>query len=170
MDNDPIVTVHNRAPLESDGSGVIAVRGDIRYPLNILTNHAVREVIDFTRPVGILFVAVLHFVTDEEHPYRVVATFRDRVVPGSYLALSHITSDGTDQHVVSTIQEAYRQASAPAVFRSGADIGRFFNGFKLLKPGIVEVAEWRGNNRKPESPPALRFLGGVGRKECAGFL
>lgn len=103
VDNDPIVPVHNRALLESSGDGIVAVRGDVRYPLNILNNHSVRQVIDFQRPVGILFVAVLHFVTGAEDPYRAVAAFRDRVSRGSYIAVSHITTDGTDPHVVSTI-------------------------------------------------------------------
>jgi hypothetical protein len=164
VDYDPIVTVHNRALLESAGKGIIAVRGDVRYPLNILSNHAVRDVIDFQRPVGILFVAVLHFVTDEEDPYRAVTAFRDRVCPGSYIAISHITSDGTKPHVVSTIQDVYRQASAPAVFRNRAGIERFFNGLHLMKPGIVEVSEWRRNRPKQSPPHTLRFLGGVGRK------
>jgi hypothetical protein len=164
VDNDPIVTVHSRALLESAGSGIIAVRGDIRYPLNIITNHAVREVIDFRRPVGVLFVAVLHFVTDGEGPYRAVASFRDRICPGSYIAASHITSDGTAPRVITTIQEAYQRASAPAVFRSRMDIERFFDGLDLVRPGLAEVSQWRSNNRKPANPPALRFLGGVGRK------
>jgi S-adenosyl methyltransferase len=164
VDNDPIVIVHDRALLASVGKRIIAVRGDVRYPLNILANHALGEVIDFRRPVGILFVAVLHFVTDTEDPYRAVTTFRDRVCPGSYVAASHITSDGTDPHVVSTIQDVYRQASAPAVFRSRAGIERLFDGFRLVKPGIVEVSEWRRNKPKPNDPPTLRFLGGVGRK------
>jgi hypothetical protein len=164
VDYDPIVTVHNRALLESAGDGIIAVRGDVRYPLNILSNHAIRDAIDFRRPVGILFVAVLHFVTDEEYPYRAVAAFRDRVCPGSYVAISHITSDGTDPHVVSTIQDVYRQASAPAVFRSRAGIERFFEGLRLVKPGIVEVSEWRRNKATAGHPHTLRFLGGVGKK------
>jgi hypothetical protein len=164
VDNDPIVIVHDRALLESAGKCIIAVRGDVRYPLNILSNHAVREVIDFRRPVGLLFVAVLHFVTDTEDPYRAVATFRDHVCPGSYAAMSHITSDGTDPHVVSTIQDVYRQASAPAVFRSRAAIERLLDGFRLMKPGIVEISEWHRNKPTPNDPPTLRFLGGVGRK------
>jgi hypothetical protein len=164
VDNDPIVTVHNRALLESDGGGTIAVRGDIRYPLNILTNHELRQVIDFQQPVGILAVAVLHFVTDTEAPYRAVAAFRDRVSAGSCIAISHITSDGTEPDVVNTIEEAYRHASAPAVFRSTTDIRRFFAGFDLIEPGLVELSEWRGQGLKSVKPPALRFLAGVGRK------
>jgi S-adenosyl methyltransferase len=164
VDNDPIVIVHDRALLASTNEGITAARGDVRYPLNILSNHTVRQVVDFNRPVGVLFVAVLHFMTNNENPYESVAAFRDRVPVGSYVVISHITSDGTEPDVVATIEEIYAQASAPAVFRSKAEIGRLFDGFELVKPGLVEVSGWRGNNRKPANPPALRFLGGVGRK------
>ena len=165
VDNDPIVTVHNTALLASAGDGIAAIRGDIRYPLNIIGNHALRQIIDFKRPVGILLAAVLHFVIDEEDPYRAVAVFRDWVPPGSYVVISHITSDGTDQKVIATIQEAYRQASAPAVFRDRSQIDRFFADFELVEPGLVEVNDWRRrNSRKPPSRPALHFLGGVARK------
>jgi len=164
VDNDPIVIVHDRALLGSTNEGITAARGDIRYPLNIMTNHTVRQVVDFNRPVGVLFVAVLHFITDSENPYESVAVFRDRVPVGSYAVISHITSDGTEPRVIATIEETYSQASAPAVFRSREEIERLFDGFELVKPGLVEVSDWRGNNRKPANPPALRFLGGVGRK------
>lgn len=139
------------------------MRGDIRYPLNIITNHAVRDVIDFRRPVGVLLVAVLHFITNDEDPHQAVAVFRDRIASGSYVALSHITSDGTDQHVISTIQHAYAKASAPAVFRSRREIERFFSGFEVVAPGITDVSEWRASGQSGKSP-TLRFLAGVGRK------
>jgi S-adenosyl methyltransferase len=164
VDNDPIVVVHDGALLAGSGEYITAVRGDVRYPLNIITNHTVRQVIDFSRPVGILFVAVLHFITDEENPYDSVAAFRDRMRPGSHIVISHITSDGSAPNTIRSIQEAYRTATAPAVFRTREQIEKLFSGFELLKPGLVEVSGWRGNNRKPAVLPALRFLGGVGRK------
>ena len=71
------------------------MHGDARHPCGFITDDAVRELIDFSRPVGVLFVAVLHFLTDEENPYKSVAWIRDRIAPGSYLAISHITSDGS---------------------------------------------------------------------------
>jgi hypothetical protein len=163
VDNDPIVVVHDRALLgESDALTV--VRGDIRYPLNVLSNHAIREVIDFDRPVGVLFVAVLHFMTAEEKPHRSVAVFRDRIPSGSYVAISHITSDDSDPAAISTIREAYKNATAPAVFRTAAEIQALFDGFELVPPGLLEVAGWRSNGRDPAARAALGFLGAVGRK------
>src|SRR6266566_4611407 len=162
VDNDPIVAVHNKALLASLDNGITSIRGDIRYPLNIMANHTLREVIDFDRPIGVLFVAVLHFVTNAENPYASVAAFRDRIPSGSCVVISHITSDGTEPTVISTIQEAYRGASAPAVFRSRKEIEELFTGLDLLKPGLVEVSDWRASGTKSKKPPALRFLGGVG--------
>lgn len=164
VDNDPVVTAHNRALLANNNSGIAAVHGDIRYPLDIATSDALRQAIDFSQPVAALFVAVLHFLTNGEDPYNSVCVFRDRMPAGSYLVVSHITSDGTDHAVMAAIRDAYSSASAPAVFRSRKDIRQLFAGFRLVSPGLVEVSAWRGNNRKPADLPALRFLGGVGRK------
>lgn len=163
VDNDPIVVVHDRARLANQGIGIIAARGDIRYPLNILSNHAVRELIDFSRPVGVLFVAVLHFITQAENPYDAVAAFREHISPGSYLVLSHITSDGTGRETIRTITESYSKASAPAVFRTREQIKAFFDDFDLVEPGVVEVSEWQSETTSVNLP-ALRFVGGVGRK------
>jgi hypothetical protein len=166
VDNDPMAVAHGRALLADSGNGTIAVDGDIRHALSILTDSPVRDLIDFSRPVGVLFVAVLHFITDEEGPYDAVATFRDHVAPGSYIVVSHITSEGMKPEAVNAIREAYREASAPAVFRSSSGIGKFLDGLSLVEPGLVESRQWRpAGGQAPDDPPAsLRFLAGVGRK------
>ena len=166
VDNDPVVLAHARALL-ADSGNVAVVHGDIRQPREIICDDSVRKLIDFSRPVGVLFVAVLHFVADEEYPHNSVAVFRNSVPRGSYLVVSHIASDGSDPAAMGTIQEAYKGASAPAVFRTADDIERFFDGFELLQPGLVDVPEWR--RTEPESKPAeVRFVGGVGRKPGPG--
>ncbi len=83
------------------------------------------------------------------------------MAPGSFLAVSHITSDGTAPAVMATIRDAYRTASAPAVFRDRAEIEGFFTGLDIVHPGIVEVSGWRARTSQFR---ALRILGGVGRK------
>ena len=163
VDNDPLAMAHARAML-ADSDGVIAVRGDARHPFDFYIDYdAVRKLVDFSRPVGVLFVAVLHFVTDDENPYGSVAWVRDCVAPGSYLVLSHITSDGTHPAAIAAIQDAYKEVTAPAVFRMVAGIERFFDGFDLIEPGLAGVWQWR--NPAPEPAPApVRFLGAAGRK------
>ena len=104
------------------------------------------------------------FLTNGDDPYNSVSVFTHRVSPGSYVAISHITSEGTSPKVISTIQRAYACASAPAVFRTRKEIEVLFNSLELIRPGLVEVSEWRNSNSKQRNLPALRFLGGVGRK------
>ena len=111
--------------------------------------------------MGVLFVAVLHFLTDEDQPWEQVAAFRWRMASGSMLAVSHITSDGTPPDVQATIQDVYAEASAPAVFRTRQEIEAFFGGLDLVEPGLVEVGAWR--SLRPSPPAPLRFLGGVAR-------
>ena len=147
--------------------GVIAVRGDARHPYDFITDDAVRKLVDFSRPVGVLFVAVLHFVTDDENPYGSVAWVRDRITLGSYLVVSHVTSDGTDPAAMAAIQDAYKEASAPAVFRSVPRIGRFLDGLEPVQPGLAEVSRWRNPDPAP-APTAVRILGAAGRKAGDG--
>jgi hypothetical protein len=163
VDNDPMVTSHNQALLaESPMAAITVIRGDIRCPGQIFARPELWNAIDFTQPVGVLFVAVLHFIPTEDDPHDSVRAFCAQMAPGSFLTASHITSDGTAPAVMATIRDAYRTASAPAVFRSRAEIESFFTGLEVVHPGVVEVSAWRANNALPS---ALRFLGGVGRKQ-----
>jgi len=96
-------------------------------------------------------------------PYNGVIVFTHRIASGSHVAISHITSDGTNPEIVLTIQRAHERASAPAVFRARKGIEVLFNALTLISPGVVEVSA-RRNSGKQKNPPALRFLGGVGGK------
>jgi hypothetical protein len=165
VDNDPHVLAHNRAlHLVEPGEKVITVRGDARDPAAITADPRVRDVIDFSRPVGLLIVAVLHFVQDDADPWGIVAQFRDMLAPGSYLVLSHMTSDDSDENMVKGLTEAYSGAAAPGVFRTARQIGDFFDGFDLEDPGVVHVSQWRPPGSAPGALPAVRCLAGVGRK------
>jgi hypothetical protein len=160
VDNDPMVCAHARALLATN-DGVAAIHGDVRAPQAILSDPATQSLIDFSRPVGVLFVAVLHFLTDEDQPWERVAAFRWRMVGGGMVAISHITSDGTPPDVQETIKDVYAEASAPAVFRAGQEIEAFFGGLDLVEPGLVDVGAWRSLRSSPPAP--LRFPGGVAR-------
>ncbi len=160
VDNDPMVCAHARALLATN-DGVAAIYGDIRAPQAILSDPVTCALIDFTRPVGVLFVAVLHFLTDEDRPLDQVAAFRWRMAVGSMLAISHITADGTPPDVQAALHAAYAEASAPAVFRTRREIEAFFGRLDVVEPGLVEVGAWRSLRSAPPAP--LRFLGGVAR-------
>ena len=165
VDNDPIVLAHNRALRAADG--VACIPGDMRDPEPIAADPTLNRLIDFREPVAVLFASVLHFITDEEDPYRIVGFWRDRLAPGSHLLISHITNETRPSESASAA-DAYStsKASSPAVLRSRAEIGRLFDGFTLVDPPgeLVFLPEWR-----PEDPSAVRnpelvwMLAGVGR-------
>jgi len=164
VDNDTIVATHSRALLATS-DGVQALQADIREPASILASRELAALIDFSRPVGVLFIAVLHFIEDRDQPHGIVRAFASHMVPGSYLALSHITSDGTNPVVMSAIRDAYATASAPAVFRTEAGVRDFFSGFELHDPGLAEVSRWSPYSAAFSSEPAsVRFLAGIGQK------
>ena len=162
IDNDPMVTSHNQALLTgSPVAAITVIHGDIRSPGHLFARQELWNAIDFNQPVGVLFVAVLHFIPAEDDPHDSVRAFCAQMAPGSFLAVTHITSDGTTPAVMATIRDAYRTASAPAVFRSRAGIEEFFTGLEIIHPGVVEASAWRA---KASHPLALRILGGVGMK------
>lgn len=166
VDYDRLVVSHGRALLEGSPRVRFAA-GDVRRPEEILGAPEVAELIDLSRPVAVLMIALLHFVTDEEDPDGIVAAFRRRMAPGSHLALTHVCHDGVDQSLIRQGTALYDSASAPFTTRSEARIASFFDGFELLEPGIVEVSRWRPPlttvDDAPPAPGRARMIGGVGR-------
>ena len=163
VDNDPVVLVHARALLATNASTVV-VQEDIREPERILAHPSVQEMIDFSQPVALMCVAVLPFITDEQDPWGIVSTLAEHLVPGSYLTVSHGHFEGLPVEVVADVQEKYKNASAPAVFRSREAIARFFDGFDLVDPGLVTLTEWRSDDTERAQPGGQWGLVGVGRK------
>jgi trans-aconitate methyltransferase len=153
VDNDPIVFAHSQALRVQDGIG--AVKADIRRPAVIFADPTVTRLLDLDRPIGLLAIAVLHFIEEAEE---VLARLRSALSPGSMLALSVGTTEGLTPAQVQAIEEAYAKAAAQAVIRSPAEIERLYAGFDLVEPGLVHVAKWRADG--PETKG--KFLSGVG--------
>jgi hypothetical protein len=163
VDNDPIVHVHANALLTGGGSTRI-ILADLREPEAILGHPKLRELIDFSEPVGLLLVAILHFITDREQPGQLVATLRDALAPGSYLAVSHATGDFRPE-AAQKAAEVYDQATSTITLRSHERIGAFFAGWDLVDPGLVQVPLWRPDGKPPGTKELSRIwgYGGVGR-------
>ena len=161
VDNDPVVTVHSRALCGGD-DGVTVIEGDIRRPQAILANPELTDLVDLSKPVAFLCVAVLHFITEDENPHEIVAALRWRMAPGSYLVISHVATDSADRRVVGEITDAYKGATTPAVPRTENAIRDLFTGLDLAEPGLTDVARWRC--AMPIDTGNIRILGGTGRK------
>src|ERR1700742_3612173 len=140
-DNDPIVLAHARALLTSSPEGATAyLDADLRDPAKILAQAA--ETLDFSQPVAVLLVAVLHFIPDADDPYGIVRTLMDAVPPGSYLAILHAASDVGSDDMPEAERRYNAQASAQFSARDRAQVSRFFDGLELTAPGLVNLSRW----------------------------
>lgn len=163
VDNDPIVVAHARALL-ADGARASVVAADLREPQRLLAAPGVADVLDFNRPIGVLLVAVLHFVKDADNPDGIVARLRDAMPSGSYLAVSHGTQDFSPQRALTAVQ-GYDQATAPFVLRSRERLEGFFDGLEIVPPGIVQLPFWRPDGDvDPAGASKIWLYAGVGRK------
>jgi S-adenosyl methyltransferase len=162
VDYDPVVVAHARTLL-ADTPAVAAVKADAWFPRDLLTLPAMRALIDFEEPVAVLLVAVLHFVPDYACPQLAVRCIIEHLAPGSYLVISHVTSDEVQAEAISRAREIYDSAFVRGTARSKDDIERFFDGLELAPPGVVDVTAWRSPRPTHTSRPAL-FYAGIGRK------
>ena len=165
-DNDPLVLVHARALLTSSAAGRTAyIHADARDPGAILDNPAVRGTLDFGQPVGLMLVALLHFIPDEDKPAEIVATLLDALPPGSYLTASHLTMEH-DTDAAGRGLQAMRGAGISMQKRASDEFARLaFTGLELVPPGVVLVSEWRPPGEGPRPSPAeVNCYGGVARK------
>jgi hypothetical protein len=139
VDNDPMVFLHAEA-LMAKNTSTRVVRADLRDEETVLGEAS--ELLDFTQPVALMFVASLHHIPDQDDPMGIVARYLLHVVPGSYLVLSHYTDEFAPEQVRAHEKEARRRQSS-VTGRSKEAITAMFNGRELLDPGLVLVNYWR---------------------------
>jgi len=166
VDNDPIVLAHARALLTSSPEGKTAyIHADLREPQKILDDPVTRQTLDFSQPIALMLVAVLHFVPDEEQPRRIVDTLLGALPSGSYLAATHVTQEH-DPEGVGGLVRTYRAAGLPAQARAAGDLAELaFRGLDMVDPGLVLVSEWRpdADGARP-SASEVNWYGAIARK------
>jgi hypothetical protein len=162
VDHDDVVVAHARAIL-ADTPGLAAVQADLRWPRDLLTQPALRDVIDLTRPAAVLLIAIAHFLTDDDRPGEIIQAITERMAPGSYLAISHVTADDITPGAQKTARAAYDGASVPVQPRSRADVQRLLAGLDIVPPGITDVRAWRRPGRHSPPVPPVMFWAGAAR-------
>jgi S-adenosyl methyltransferase len=164
VDNDPIVLAHAHTLLQSSPEGVTAyIEGDLREPDQVLTDAA--DTLDFSQPVAVMLVAIMHFVPDQLDPYGIVRRFIDAVPSGSYLALSHGAMDVDPEKMAELAERLSRRSQEQFVWRSKEQVAAFFDGLELLDPGVVPVDRWRPDaDTELSGDCVIPFYGAVGRK------
>jgi hypothetical protein len=162
VDNDPIVLSHARALMASGPLGACDyIDADVRDTETILAEAA--RTLDFSQPVAVMLIAILHLIGDEDDPSGIVAKLMGAVPPGSYLAMSHVASDIEPEKMAEMGRRLNRLLAQKATYRSHAEVERLFEGLEMVEPGVVPIPQWRSGSEVEAKTPAAMW-GGVGRK------
>ncbi|MEV6192207.1 SAM-dependent methyltransferase [Streptomyces sp. NPDC051920] len=150
-DNDPIVLRHAEALLVSRPEGVTDyIQADVRRPEDIV-QHA-RHVLDFSRPIALSLIALMHFIPDEQDAHSIVRNLVDTLPSGSYLVLSHASSDVFPE-LSAQVTAEYAKGGIQLGFRTRAEVERFFEGLDLVSPGLVTATQWVQSAEVPAPAP-----------------
>ncbi|HXC84823.1 MAG TPA: SAM-dependent methyltransferase [Trebonia sp.] len=165
VDNDPIVLAHVRALLNSSPQGrVVYIQADMRDDEAVLSAPDLTGTVDFSRPVALLILSTLHFITDQDEARVLLGRYVSRLAPGSFLALSVATTDNAAPAAASQALAVFRAHGLPVLKRTHAEVTTLFDGLKLIEPGVVRVNRWRPDASADPEASGVGIYGGVARK------
>ena len=162
VDNDPMVLAHARALLTSTPQGATAyLDADLRDPDKILTGAA--DLLDFRQPVALLLIGILQLIPDSDDPHAIVARLMEAMPSGSWVALYHPASDIDSDRVAEAVRRVNARSAGTTTLRSHAEITRFFDGLRLLEPGLVQVHRWQPGSAAPGNGDPIAAYAGLAR-------
>ncbi|HEU5470587.1 MAG TPA: SAM-dependent methyltransferase [Actinophytocola sp.] len=165
VDIDAVAVTHGQAVLAGNDRTAF-VHADMRDVDAVLAAPELRRVIDFDQPIGLLMVAVLHFVPDSDGLAGVLGRYREALPAGSYLALSHMSMTGQPREFLERFEKVYANTANPVVLRSQEEISALFDRYELVEPGVVTLPLWRpdGISYFTDDPERFPGFAGVARK------
>jgi trans-aconitate methyltransferase len=149
VDNDPVV-VQRAGSLMAGNQATMIVHADLRDVDSVLA--AAGKLLDWSKPVALLCVACLHNIPDSDEPAGIVTRYLERLAPGSYLAVSHVTDEFAPERMHAVTAE-YTQRGTVFTGRSKQAILHMFNDRELLDPGLVLISQWRPDDDHPGYDP-----------------
>jgi hypothetical protein len=162
VDIDPVAVAHSRRILAGNRYAT-AIQGDLRQPQAILGHPEVVDLLDLSKPVGVLMVAVLHFIGDADHPAAIVQQFADASVTGSYIAISH-AAPADDLAGQETVRRLYQRTPTALHVRTPVQVTGLLAGWQVLDPGLVPISDWRPDPEDAGDPPQRSAVGGMARR------
>jgi O-methyltransferase involved in polyketide biosynthesis len=163
VDYDPVVLRHAQALLTSSPQGKTDyIQADLRDTDTIVAGAA--RTLDFTQPVAVILIAVLHFIPDADDPYQVVTRLMNALPSGSYLVMGHAASDIAPEASAELARRYNAMSSASITPRSREQVARFFDGLEMVPPGLVPIGEWGLAGQIDSTLGGLIGYCGIGRK------
>ena len=164
VDNDPVVVRHQKVAALAENADTAFILADALDVDAVLGHPDTQRLIDFSEPVGVLYLALFHFIPDESDPWGVTRRMMSRVVPGSYLALSHaVTADTGVQEFVSQLSRE-SMGGRLGRLRQRHEVAPFFDGLQLVEPGLVDTTGWRPDGSAEEQSSQWLICGAVASK------
>jgi hypothetical protein len=165
VDVDPVAVAHGAALLAGTDTAAI-VRADLRDVPLVLAAPPVRRLIDFTQPISVLMVDVLHLLPDTDDPAGVLARYREAVPTGSHLILSSPRPSPARTHpAAAPAAAAHRAIDTDRRLHPRDDIAAMFAGWDLFEPGVTQIGQWHPDtNQITADRDRVTDLGGVARK------
>jgi hypothetical protein len=163
VDHDPVVMSHARALLTSSAEGTTDyIQADLRDWATI--SDSAQRTLDFSRPVAVLLIAVLHFILDAEDPHRIISEMMADLAPGSYLVIAHAASD-VGAATAAAMARSYNATSSLTITpRDRATVARFFDGMNMTGPGLMPLDQWWGLSPANTAESGLSCYCGVATK------
>jgi hypothetical protein len=145
VDHDPVVIRHAQALLTSSPAGKTDyIQADLRDWATI--SAGAQRTLDFSRPVAVLLIAVVHFILDAEDPHQIISAMMADLAPGSYLVIAHAASD-IEADTAAAMARSYNATSSLTITpRDRATVARFFDGLEMTGPGLSPLAQWWGSS------------------------
>jgi len=166
VDRDPIAVQQSRALLAGNRlAGVI--EADLRNVDTILYHRDVLELLDFSQPIAVLLVAVLHFIPDSDQPAAIISHLADALGSGSYLVISHGGPDDSPEKRArqEDVRKLYERTTTPVTLRDRAELAALIDDrFELVEPGLVAATDWRPEPDEADDPPQPAALVAVARR------
>jgi S-adenosyl methyltransferase len=162
VDHDPVVLAHARDLLHGVDNTTI-IKHDLRNPAEILADPGLNSLLDLSKPVALLLVAILHFISDEENPRGIIDALMEPLAVGSFLIISHATADSLSQ--LDNVAQVYKEATSSLYNRRHDEVEDLFAGYDLVDPGVVRLPQWHPDeDAGTDNPGSSLFWCGVARK------
>jgi SAM-dependent methyltransferase len=164
VDIDPVAVEQSKAMLAGNpNAGVI--QGDLRRPEEILYHPTALELLDFSQPVAVLLIAVLHFIPDSDDPAGIITRLSDALVSGSYVAVSHGAPDQSPRgrEAQEAARKLYERTPTPVQLRTAEQVAELLSGLELVEPGVVPATSWYPDP-DADDPPQSVALAALARK------